>query len=61
MKNIGKIFVSIGGIIEGFFPQYEAEGAALVTIGTALENGQGKVGPVRIGNEGITVEVGPWT
>jgi hypothetical protein len=61
MQNIGKIFVAIGGLISAFFPQWAAEGAALVTIGEGLLAGTGTVGPVRIGSEGITVTVAPWT
>jgi hypothetical protein len=35
--------------------------AGLIQFGTGLEAGQGSVGPVRIGNEGVTLTVAPWT
>jgi hypothetical protein len=31
-----------------------------VQVGTALEAGQGSVGPIRAGNDGITINVAPW-
>lgn len=61
-QTIGKILVAIGGVIEGFFPNWSAEGAFLVTIGTALISGggTGTEGPIRLGNIGVTISWGPW-
>lgn len=61
-EEVGKILVAIGGIIDGFFPQYQQEAQFLITLGEALESGKdkGTVGPVRLGNIGITVSWAPW-
>lgn len=59
-QTIGKIFVAIGGLVEGFFPEYEQEGVFLIDVGNAIIQGKGNVGPIRVGNLGLTVTVAPW-
>ena len=38
-KSIGRIFIEIGTIVETFFTNFQQEGAFLIAVGTALENG----------------------
>ena len=62
-QETGKILVAIGGVIEGFFPNWAAEGAFIVAIGTGLlaGGGTGSAGPIRLGNTGYTISWAPWT
>lgn len=63
MQTIGQYFVEAGTILMlllGRLPWAQTVGTFLVTVGTALEAGQGTVGPIRVGSEAITVTVAPW-
>jgi hypothetical protein len=59
--NLGAYFVDAGAIIQMFFksPQMQQVGQFLTTLGLALEGGQGQVGPIRLGNDNITVTISP--
>jgi hypothetical protein len=60
--TIGKILVAIGGVIEGFFPNWGEEGLFFIDLGEALEQGggSGKEGPLRLGNTGFVIAWAPW-
>jgi len=63
VQQIGQYFIEAGTILTlifGRLPWAQQVGTFLVTVGTALEAGQGTVGPIRVGNEAITVTVAPW-
>jgi hypothetical protein len=60
MATIGKIFVAAGGLILAFWPEESQIGQAFITIGTGLSQGKGSIGPIRVGNDGITVAVASW-
>lgn len=63
MSQIGQYFIIAGTILGMFFKTgiISQLAAAFITFGTGLETGTGTVGPVRVGNEGITITVAPWT
>lgn len=63
MQQIGQYFIEAGTILQLVFGRLawaQQVGTFLITVGTALEAGQGTVGPIRVGNEAITVTVAPW-
>ena len=58
--SIGKIFIAAGTLLSFFGGEYAQAGTFLVTLGTDILAGQGTVGPIRFGNEGITATIAPW-
>ena len=61
--NFGQYLIDAGTILQMFFKATWAQqvGGFLTTLGIAMESGQGSVGPVRLGNESLTVTITPWT
>jgi hypothetical protein len=63
MSQLGEYFIIAGTFLGIFFKSgflYQLS-VALIQFGTGLSAGQGTIGPVRIGNEGVTLTVAPWT
>jgi hypothetical protein len=62
VSQIGQYFIIAGTFIGIFFKTgiLAQIAAGFIQFGTGLETGQGTVGPVRIGNEGVTLTVAPW-
>jgi hypothetical protein len=63
ISQLGQYFIIAGTLLGIFFKTgfMSQIAAGLIQFGTGLEAGQGSVGPVRIGNEGVTLTVAPWT
>lgn len=64
MSQIGKVLVAVGGFIQALFgsnPTWSEVGAFLEAVGEGIIAGQGSVGPIRIGNLGLTVSIAPWS
>ena len=61
--NAGAYFIAAGTLVGIFFKTTTGQevATALTQIGAALEAGVGSVGPLRVGNDGLTVSVAPWT
>lgn len=56
-------YITIAGTLVGvFFKSATGQQASafLVQLGTAMEAGVGSVGPIRAGNDGVTVTIAPW-
>lgn len=60
---VGQLLIVAGTLLGIFFKtgSFAQLASALIQAGAAFEAGQGSVGPVRIGNEGLTLTVAPWT
>jgi hypothetical protein len=61
--NIGQWFIEGGTLLQVIFPKNQGIQIAanlLIQVGSALEAGTGTVGPIRAGNDGITITVAPW-
>jgi hypothetical protein len=58
---IGTYLIDAGTILSIFFKtaQFQQISIFLITLGTALNNNQGTVGPVRLGNSELTVTITP--
>jgi hypothetical protein len=59
--NIGEYFILAGTIVGLFFKTGAGPEVAtfLNEVGAALEAGAGSVGPIRVGNENLTVTIAP--
>ena len=58
--QIGKDLITAGSILSLFGGTFAQVGAVLVQAGTVLAAGAGSAGPIRVGNEGVTISVAPW-
>ena len=61
--SIGTYLIDAGTLLSIFFKsaQFQQISIFLITLGTAMNGGQGTVGPIRLGNEGLTVTIAPWS
>lgn len=61
--NIGEYFIVAGTLVGLLLKSAAGQqiSAFLTQVGTALEAGTGSVGPIRIGNDSLTVTISPWT
>jgi hypothetical protein len=64
VNQLAQYFIEAGTILTLLFGRLtwaQEVGAFLTAVGTALAAGQGSIGPIRVGNDAITVTVAPWS